>query len=39
MERTYPNQFSLIGVSDEEVRERVERCFDTLFFEDRKSVV
>ena len=30
MERTYPNQFSRIGVSDAEVRERVERCFDTL---------
>ncbi len=28
MERTYPNHFSRIGVSDEEARERVERCFD-----------
>ena len=38
MERTYPNQFSRIGVSDAEARERAERCFDTLFFDPGEKI-
>ena len=38
MERTFPNQFSRIGVSDAEVRERVQRCFDTLFFDPEERI-
>jgi hypothetical protein len=33
MERTYPNYFSRIGVSDAEARERVEHCFDNFNYE------
>jgi len=33
MERAYPNQFARIGVSDREVLERVEACFQTIFFD------
>ena len=38
MERSFPNQFSRIGVSDAEVRERVQRCFDTLFFDPEERI-
>ena len=38
MERTFPNQFSRIGVSDAEVQERVQRCFDTLFFDPEERI-
>ena len=38
MERTYPNHFSRIGISDTEVRERVKRCFDTLFFDPGEKI-
>jgi len=33
MERTYPNYFARIGVSDAEARARVEAAFHTIFFD------
>lgn len=33
MERTYPNFFARIGVSDAEVRARVDAAFQTIFFD------
>lgn len=33
MERRYPNQFARIGISDEEVRAKVESAFQTIFFD------
>ena len=38
MDRTYPNSFSRIGVSGAEARERVERCFETLFFDPGEKI-
>ncbi len=32
MERSYPNYFARIGVSDEQARQRVQEAFDTIFF-------
>lgn len=33
MERTYPNFFARIGVTDEQARQRVQEAFHTIFFD------
>ena len=33
MQRTYPNQFSQFGISDEQVLKYVQDCFHTIFFD------
>ena len=33
MQRTYPNQFSRFGISDEQVLKHVQDCFHTIFFD------
>ena len=35
--RNYPNFFARIGVTDEEVRARVQACFDTIFFDPEEN--
>lgn len=37
MNRDYPNMFSRIGISDEEVNERISACFDTIFFDPEEN--
>lgn len=31
--RKYPNQFARIGISDAQVDQRLQQCFDTIFFD------
>ncbi len=38
MKTRYPNQFARIGISDADVREKVQRCFDTLFFDPEEKI-
>ena len=38
MERTYPNQFERIGLSGREVSDRVQSCFETLFFDPEEKI-
>ena len=38
MWKKYPNQFARIGVSGEQVRARVEACFETLFFDPEEKI-
>ena len=33
MQRSYPNQFSRLGISDEQVLKRFQDCFHTIFFD------
>ncbi|MBR3524730.1 MAG: xylanase [Lachnospiraceae bacterium] len=33
MEQIYPNHFAKIGISDEAVSERIDSCFQTIFFD------
>ncbi len=33
MDGQYPNQFARVGISDREAKERVETCFQTIFFD------
>ena len=33
MEKTYPNRFARVGISDREALERAESCFRTIFFD------
>ena len=35
--RNYPNFFARIGVTDEELRARVQACFDTIFFDPEEN--
>ncbi len=37
MAKAYPNQFAQIGVSDEQVREKLQKCFDTIFFDPEEN--